>query len=95
MPLSHLAPHNSLFPSSTNKPTGKLTPAKPQSKAPSATGRLAMVLQGLNPQSQAEQNPQFGSGSRNSGQGYSSTPPGKRSPTAGAKSPLFSGKSRV
>lgn len=95
MPLSHLGPHNKMFPSSTAKPTGKLTPAQNQSRQPAGTGKLALALQGLNPQSQAEQNPQFGSGSRSSGQGYSSTPPGKRSPTAGAKSALRSGKAAV
>lgn len=95
MPLSHLGPHNDVFHSSTNKPTGKLTPAKKQSKAPSGTGRLAVVLQGLNPQTQAEQNPQFNAGSRASGQGYGSTSPGAPSPSSGSRPNLKSGRARV
>lgn len=95
MPLSHLGPHNAVFPSSTNKPTGKLTPAQNQSKAPSGTGRLAVALQGLNPMSQAEQNPQFRGGMRKKGKGYGSTPPGKWSPTEGAASAPKSGKVMV
>lgn len=97
MPLSHWNAHSkqNLTPSSMNKPTGKLTPAKAPSKKPSGTGRLAVVLQGLNPQSQAEQNPQFNAGSRKSGQGYGSTPPGAPSPSSGSRPNLRSGLSRV